>query len=281
MGTSYLISLSDTVFYYHAFWAASKLKFKCQWMEHIAVGLLALLLDIPYDMTGVRFVNWTWHDTDPNLFDRNYFVPITSYMFHVTFATSMSILLHNVRRLFEKKRTDKWERGSFVSEVITVLSMSVLSMPLGTLIFMVSYHVLHDYLLIPTQAALFPLFAILFVVVWRADRKNVPRVGEEENDTRANSVADKVPFFYLVVHYVTFTVIHMVFNPEEHFSTSFHETIGDCSKTETVRTLLKDLRKRAFLCVSDYDEKYFDFKCLKEMPPSGSRWYTVCGTPYE
>lgn len=244
------------------------------------MGLLGLLMDIPYDLTGVRFVNWTWHDTDPNLFDRSYFVPVTSYLFHFTFACSMSIIMQNGRRVFGEKQTDKWERGSLASELLTVLLTSICSMPLGALMFMVSYHILHDFLLVPTGTALFPIFVILFLVVWRADRKNVQRM-EGETVKRTTSLADKAMYLYLVVHYLTFTVIHMVFNPEEHISTSLHETIGDCSTTKTVRTILKDLQKRAFLCPTDYDEKYFDFKCLKEMPTSGSRWYTVCGTPYK
>lgn len=42
------------------------------------------------------------------------------------------------------------------------------------------------------------------------------------------------------------------------------------------------LKKRSFLCASDYDEGYFDFHCTpRESPPAaGSSWYTICGTPF-
>lgn len=266
------------MFYYHAFWAASKLKIKCQWTEHIAVGLLGVLMDVPYDITGIRFINWIWHDTDPNIFDRTYFVPWTSYMFHFTFACSMSIIMHNARKLFgrgQKKPLGKWEQGSLVSEVFAILVTSCLSMPGGALMFMVSYHVLHDFLLVPTEAVVMPILGILLlVVVWKMDRR-------AEKDQKPKSIGDKLMYVYLGVHYLTLLLLHVFFNPEEHISISFHETIGDCTKTKVVKTALKDLEKRAFLCATDFDEKYFDFTCLKEVPPAGSSWYTVCGTAYE
>lgn len=273
----------DTVFYYHAFWAVSKLKLKCQWTEHIAVGLLGVLMDVPYDITGVRFINWTWHDTDPNIFERTYFVPWTSYFFHFTFACSMSFIMHNARMLFQKKnqQADKWQRGSLIAEVFSVYLTSTFSMPCGALMFMVSYHILHDFLLVPTEAVILPIFAVLLLVVWSADRRNNQRNNEEEEKGKKKTIADQLMCLYLPIHYLTFVVINSTLNPEQHISTSLHEPIGDCESTKIVKTILKDLKKRAFLCLEDYDEKYYDFKCLKEVPPTGSSWYTVCGTPYE
>lgn len=248
-------------------------------MEHIAVGLLGVLMDIPYDITGVRFMNWTWHDTDPNIYDRTYFVPWTSYMFHFTFACSMSIIVHNARKIFQKKPlASRWEKGNLIAELFAVFLTSIFSMPLGALMFMMSYHILHDFLLIPTETVLIPIFAILFLLVWSADRKNKQRM---EENLKPKTIVDKLLYGYLGLHYLTFIALNSIFNPEDHRSTSFHETIGNCSETKVVKTILKDLQKKAFLCATDYDEKYYDFKCMKETPPAGSSWYTICGTPYE
>ena len=43
------------------------------------------------------------------------------------------------------------------------------------------------------------------------------------------------------------------------------------------------LQKRSFLCVSDFDEDYYDFHCLPggKAPKEGTREYSVCGTPFE
>lgn len=58
---------TDTVFYYHASWAMSKMKLKSAMAEHIAVGLMTVLIDMPYDIIGAKYVHWIWHDTDPNI----------------------------------------------------------------------------------------------------------------------------------------------------------------------------------------------------------------------
>jgi len=38
--------------------------------------------------------------------------------------------------------------------------------------------------------------------------------------------------------------------------------------------------RQTYLCVSDYDEPYFDFHCLPggKVPSDGMDWYTICGT---
>ena len=61
-------------------------------------GLMEVLIDIPYDIMAVKFVHWTWHDTDPNIYDRHYWVPWNSYYFHLTFGTAFNFALHFWRR---------------------------------------------------------------------------------------------------------------------------------------------------------------------------------------
>ena len=50
-----------------------------RWSEPFAVGLADCLLDVPFDILGIKFLWWTWHDTDPNIFERSFHVPITRY----------------------------------------------------------------------------------------------------------------------------------------------------------------------------------------------------------
>lgn len=45
----------------------SKMRLKSNMAEHLAVGLLTVLIDMPYDIIGVKFLHWVWHDTDPNI----------------------------------------------------------------------------------------------------------------------------------------------------------------------------------------------------------------------
>ena len=59
---------------------------------------------------GIKLVWWTWHDTDPNIYDRHYWVPWTSYYFHATFACSLNILFHGSRKLFTNTKGYKADR---------------------------------------------------------------------------------------------------------------------------------------------------------------------------
>lgn len=82
---------TDPVLIYNAAYAASRFNLP-RYARPFAVGLLTVLIDIPYDIVAVKFVHWTWHDTDPNIFDRHYWVPWNSYYFHATFAASLFYL---------------------------------------------------------------------------------------------------------------------------------------------------------------------------------------------
>ena len=46
-------------------------------MEPFAVAIGDVLVDLPFDITGVKLLWWTWHDTDPNIEERSYSVPLT------------------------------------------------------------------------------------------------------------------------------------------------------------------------------------------------------------
>ena len=63
------------------------------------VGLTVVMLDLPYDILGVKNLFWTWHDTDPNIYDRHYWVPWTSYYFHATFACGFTAVFHASHKL--------------------------------------------------------------------------------------------------------------------------------------------------------------------------------------
>lgn len=97
----------DPCFIYNASVAVAKAKFP-PWAEPFAVGLTSVLIDIPYDIISVNFLHWTWHDTDPNIYDRNYWVPWNSYYFHATFAAGFTFFFHWTRRVLCKNNNAKW-----------------------------------------------------------------------------------------------------------------------------------------------------------------------------
>ena len=46
-------------------------------MEPFAVAIGDILVDLPFDIMEVKLLWWTWHDTDPNIEQRSYSVPLT------------------------------------------------------------------------------------------------------------------------------------------------------------------------------------------------------------
>ena len=65
------------------------------------------MLDLPYDILGVKNLFWTWHDTDPNIYDRHYWVPWTSYYFHITFSAGFTAIFHGSHKLLD------WEKSTY------------------------------------------------------------------------------------------------------------------------------------------------------------------------
>lgn len=54
----------------------SKMHLKNRFVEHMAVGLMTVLIDMPYDIVSIKYVHWVWHDTDPNICE--YFAQVDS-----------------------------------------------------------------------------------------------------------------------------------------------------------------------------------------------------------
>jgi hypothetical protein len=52
-------------------------------------------------------MHWTWHDTDPNISDRHYYVPWNSFYFHASFTASFTFWFHFSRFILFGK-TKKW-----------------------------------------------------------------------------------------------------------------------------------------------------------------------------
>lgn len=176
------------------------------------VGLNVLLIDLPYDIMGIKFVHWTWHDTDPNLEDRMYWVPLTSYYFHMAFSASFVFW-------FFFKNTNLDQINTTKTEIITFLCAIFLSTPCGMLCFTILYHPLHDLYNVPTQVIVMFLIAlyVMFTILKRKPRYICNRpltIG-----------------LYLVVYYTTFLLMAIFGKPENEVSTGPHEQIGPCNIT--------------------------------------------------
>lgn len=264
-------------FMYHAAYAVSKLKLP-KYAEPFAFGLLVVLIDIPYDIVAVKFVHWTWHDTDPNIYDRHYWVPWNSYYFHATFAASFYFFFHWSRRFLEPYVAAQWQTGKTLSEWKSVMIASLLGMPGGVLLFVPIYHPLHDVFGIHSEVTFFLLFAI-YGMITLYGLLSAPE--DSEQNFRLTKI-DYVLIIQLALHYCIYLMFVVFFDPEKESSLGLHEPIGPCNiKDSLVTPFGQKLYKQKYLCPENYDESYFDFHCVDEIPPNGSTWYQICGTPFE
>ena len=72
-------SITDPSLMYTEVVCVSRLKLSPV-VEPFMVGLLDVIIDFPFDVMGIKLLWWTWHDSDPNIYDRTYFVPWTRYV---------------------------------------------------------------------------------------------------------------------------------------------------------------------------------------------------------
>lgn len=262
------------VFLYTAAAATARMRLSTL-AESCMMGLAVVLLDVPFDIMGIKLLWWSWHDTDPNIYDRHYWVPWTSYYFHATFASSFMFLFHATRRVF--CHSAGYKADGFISEVICCILVGLLSMPMGVLQFLPIYHPLHDNLGIHTEVCVFLLIGLYVMIVWKSDRQPT-----DEARNQKNNEFDPLTV-HVFIHYTLYAMLAIYAKPENTKSTGLHEPVGNCSAMSSIMTAFgQELPKRKYLCASDYDEGYMDFHCISKsnIPTNGEGWYTACGTPY-
>ncbi|KAL3876893.1 hypothetical protein ACJMK2_034674 [Sinanodonta woodiana] len=246
------------------------------WTQPFAVGLSVVLLDVPYDIMGIKNLWWTWHDTDPNIFDRHYHVPWTSYYFHASFAAGFTFVFHGLHRLLASDKKTTQNIGIF-KELICCLVASMCGFPLGVLQFIPVYHTLHDIFHIHSEVCVFILFAVYAMIIWTAFQSVARGMSATpKRKFRLDEILTLVILHYTFYIYLVFTA-----KPQNVVAVGLHEPVGSCNETTPVTTPFGHvLSKNKYLCLEEYDEPVFDFHCVKSPPPPGSEWYTICGTKF-
>lgn len=219
-------------------------------------GLCGSLFYAPYDITGIKFLWWTWHDTDLPIAWRLLGAPAASSMWVILFTASFAWLLGRV-----VDRAPVITRGVFLKGLAMVAAFS-------TLIFMVQITALQQLDGgVPGPicfATVLGLYGTLVALGWRKARP------------MARRAADRVLNVAAVVYFSTLFVIAASFDPGDHRSASMHQTYGPC------HVEAKDIAgftRYQYLCAEDFDEDY-SFDCVDELPALYAEWYTVCGKPY-
>eukprot|EP00062_Callorhinchus_milii_P013839 gi/632962477/ref/XP_007897334.1/ PREDICTED: uncharacterized protein LOC103182226 [Callorhinchus milii] len=264
------------------------------WAEPFAVGLGSLLIDIPFDIMGVKLLWWTWHDTDPNIFDKHYSVPWASYMFHLSTASTFTFFINSGRACGQLM----WFSCG------KILLSKAICTELGDVRFLSGFWKISS--IKPFQSQLSPTQkrnskartennhrklqisiigihqgdALFVFIVWTADRNN-PRKSKE-NATRGWWLKHEIGQGVLL-HFLFLALLVIYSQPEHQVSIGLHEIAGPCNQTKAITSALGVVEyRRAYLCTEDYDKAMFDWHCVPgAKPPShGTDWYTICGTPF-
>ncbi|CAD5118938.1 DgyrCDS7613 [Dimorphilus gyrociliatus] len=254
-------------FIYTATMAVKRMRLP-RWSESLAVGLAVVCIDLPYDITGVKLLWWTWHDTDPNVYDRMYYVPWTSYIFHASFAFSFNTVFNGLPKLLNMT-TKEGERSTFRKELTVSIATALFSFPMGVIQFVIFYHPLHDIWKVPTEVCCCLLLILGYcAIVWKNDKQTVG------GSIKIDEIA-----LVIFIHYTMYFFLNWFVQPEQLAATGLHEPLGDCSKDAPILSALGQmLPRKQYLCDKNYDEP-FDFHCTQR-PADGVKWYTICGTPF-
>ncbi|XP_042193279.1 uncharacterized protein LOC103182226 [Callorhinchus milii] len=274
------------------------------WAEPFAVGLGSLLIDIPFDIMGVKLLWWTWHDTDPNIFDKHYSVPWASYMFHLSTASTFTFFINSGSQTLSQDlrpqltRKERPLNCTVAARVRPSLSRTIQEMKkcrrAKNIIFFLTQkgNILHDKRNSKArtennhrklQISIIGIHqgdALFVFIVWTADRNN-PRKSKE-NATRGWWLKHEIGQGVLL-HFLFLALLVIYSQPEHQVSIGLHEIAGPCNQTKAITSALGVVEyRRAYLCTEDYDKAMFDWHCVPgAKPPShGTDWYTICGTPF-
>ena len=216
-------------------------------------GLLAVLFYAPFDITGAKYLWWTWHDTDLPVATRLLGAPTSSTLWVLTFSGSYALLLGAVLR-----------KDPEVSARTFALGLAVVAL-CATVVMVVQITVLQQldggapgYFAIGVGLTLYAIAAA------RGARKAEPRPVRR---------LDALAWTGAVVYHVALVACVGLFDPSAHTSVGVHQELGEC---HVEATDIAGLTRYQFLCATDYEED-FELECGGETPEPSATWYRVCG----
>lgn len=271
----------------------------------IVSGIMAMLFYYPYDVTGAKFLWWTWHDTDAPIVQRINGAPASSTLWTLTFVAIFSVLVDYRLDIGSGNESVSSSNGSrksaptastpndvstfslttFISKLVTVLwpvalfSTPVMMMEMGV------FQIFE-----PQGCPGYIALAIACTVFFIAEKFTLYHQSETNDDAFQKEMSknhyqrygNNVFFMTNVVAYcVGLVIISLVFSPETHVSRGAHQLTGKCG-VEAID--ITGNKRELYLCVSNFNEPY-DFHCVepKSLIPQKDEqveWYTVCGTPH-
>lgn len=239
--------------------------------EACAAGIIAELIYAPYDIVGIKFLWWTWHDTDSAIAARIFGVPIGSSMWVVTFSATFAYFFRSTTSGARFKNEPLSLRDCWV----TVAKLSALSTPV-MMVQMTVFQMGTGLDIIWANGGLPPSPApgprgfvaclLLYGHIVRSALKAAPprRSALCPRTLRSAPGADLISCCHLCVHFMTPLVIMVVADPSTHVSTSMQQRYGPCGM---VHLDITGNEVTEFVCAEEFQEDY-SFDCPFE---DGSR----------
>jgi hypothetical protein len=234
-------------------------------------GLMGEMIYSPYDITGAKYLWWTWHDTDAPVRERLLGAPVGSSAWVVTFTASFQLMVTRTILATPPHRTAGLVKGvaltGLLSTPIMVVQMSLVQLVTG------------DSQGLPTVRSLIGVVLLyLLAILLRWSGRTGPR--------SSSHWTDKLIATCLALYYTFLAANMFLGRPEAHISSGVHQEVGDCSVTaEDVSGHLRQV----YLCRETHTQDW-TLDCRGPCREAGlaedcatavsSSWYTVCGLPH-
>ncbi|KAK6618134.1 hypothetical protein RUM44_002580 [Polyplax serrata] len=247
--------------------------------EPAAIGLLVMLMEIPFRMISVKFLHITYHDTEPLFFYKLCGVPWTEIFASLLFATSYVAIYHGAKFYYSRDISTIWDREDPDKKETLFVVLSGLLSPIAAFIQkLILFHFLHDFFNVNPISCLFFTVCLYMSFVLCFE----PRRGEKH--VTEDSTAKTYLFYQISLYFACLLFLALFGRPQNEVSIGSHEPTGDCTTLVCSKFPLgKPTKRKKYLCADEVAARknfVYNFECLEEGPPCLSAvWYTICGSP--
>jgi len=182
------------------------------WAQAGLTGIVAVMFYAPYDITGAKFLWWTWHDTDLTVARRILGAPASSTLWVLTFTATFAWLVDTILT------HDPEVSGRTFAGGLAVLAVST------TLLMVLQITLLQQ---LDGGAPGYGALAVGVAVYAALTLRGIGAADREKQFARAHA-SDQLLLGWVVAYFAVFVLIMAAFDPATHESTGVHQPIGEC-----------------------------------------------------
>jgi hypothetical protein len=270
-------------------------------------GICTVAFYAPFDVVGIKFLWWTWHDSDTVVAERIVGVPVSSTMwvgvYSCMFALLFGIFLPSSHDTNMQNRSLLNDGTSLynavqhrrvplctISSLFRACSAALLSIPLMMVHMMMVQCLMGGALLPPPPP---PTCAMLGLTLLAYGSLLLSSIADSASNSQCHeALLERAKLTSLatggksshwlvlavLLHYGSLLFVARYFDPTLSVSTGIHQTFGPCG-VDTTDYAGQTCQKYVCDVLEHHD---FTFSCGNRPPPKRNveaRWYTICGLP--